>query len=234
LNRATYTEDVSTEQKPIAARVASLIGIAPEGTPLTVAIAAAGVVVLVLGPAWIGVVLLLIALAVGAFFRDPTRTSSAAQDAITSGADGRVCAVGEGRLPGFQNQVCHLVSVFMSPLNVHVNRAPVSGEVVSIEHTPGEFRAAFHDAASEHNERNLIMIRDGKGRHHAMTQVAGYLARRIVCHLRCGQRIAGGQRIGLIMFGSRVDHFIPAPYRVAVKVGDRARAGITIIGEEVQ
>ena len=125
---------------------------------------------------------------------------------------------------------CRRVSVFMSPLNVHVNRAPIGGEVTMVEHTAGEFRAAFRDDASEHNERNLIAMTDASGRTFGMMQVAGYLARRIVCRLRARDRIQVGQRIGLIMFGSRVDHFFPSDYRVTVSMGQRVRAGESIIG----
>jgi phosphatidylserine decarboxylase len=119
----------------------------------------------------------------------------------------------------------------MSPLDVHVNRAQAAGEVISVRHTRGEFRAAFRDAASEHNERNMIKIRDSAGREHVMVQVAGYLARRIVCRVRPDQQLALGERIGLIMFGSRVDHFFPLEYRVGVELGSKVRAGETIIGE---
>jgi phosphatidylserine decarboxylase len=107
----------------------------------------------------------------------------------------------------------------------------VSGEVTAIEHAKGEFRFAFNDNASEHNERNLIRIRDNEGGDHALMQVAGYLARRIVCHVRPHQSLERGQRLGLIMFGSRVDHFLPRQYRIAVQPGERVRAGETIIGE---
>jgi phosphatidylserine decarboxylase len=118
----------------------------------------------------------------------------------------------------------------MSPLNVHVNRSPVAGEVTTVEHTAGEFRAAFRDDANEHNERNMIAMTDAAGRIFGMMQVAGYLARRIVCRLRARDRIQTGQRIGLIMFGSRVDHFFPAEYTVTVSMGQRVRAGESIIG----
>jgi phosphatidylserine decarboxylase len=119
----------------------------------------------------------------------------------------------------------------MSPLNVHVNRAPVSGEIASVEHTAGEFRAAFRDDASEHNERNVIVIADASGRRHAMVQIAGYLARRIVCRVHPNERVNRGERVGLIMFGSRVDHFFPLDYQVRVSLGDRVRAGETVLGE---
>ena len=121
----------------------------------------------------------------------------------------------------------------MSLFDVHVNRAPVDGQVLDVEHRPGSFRAAFRDHASEANERTVIAIRDGAGRRHAMAQVAGYLARRIVCRVRPRDEVRAGGRIGLIMFGSRVDHFLPSQYRVVVSVGQRVSAGRTVIGELV-
>jgi len=119
----------------------------------------------------------------------------------------------------------------MSPLNVHVNRAPVAGEVTRVDHTPGQFRAAFRDEASLLNERNLIVFKGLDGRPTAVLQVAGYLARRIVCNLRVHDRIESGQRIGMIMFGSRVDHFIPTEFALTVEVGDRVRAGQSVLAE---
>ncbi|MFZ0890772.1 MAG: phosphatidylserine decarboxylase, partial [Candidatus Binataceae bacterium] len=142
-----------------------------------------------------------------------------------------VVDVGESGYPGAPEGRFTRVSVFMSPLDVHVNRAPVGGEVLALEHTAGEFRAAFSDHASQHNERNLIVLGDAAGRRHAMVQVAGYLARRIVCRLRPRERVEAGERIGLIMFGSRVDHFVPAEYSIVVRIGDRVRAGESVIGE---
>jgi phosphatidylserine decarboxylase len=119
----------------------------------------------------------------------------------------------------------------MSPLNVHINRAPVAGEVTLVEHTPGQFRAAFRDEASQHNERNLIVFKGLGDRPTALMQVAGYLARRIVCNLRVHDRIESGQRIGLIMFGSRVDHFIPTEFGLTVGLGDRVRAGQSVLAQ---
>jgi phosphatidylserine decarboxylase len=138
--------------------------------------------------------------------------------------------VSEAAIPEGSGEQFHRVSVFMSPLDVHVNRAPVTGRVVAVTHRAGEFRAAFRDDASEHNERNLILIEDGAGRRYAMIQVAGYLARRIVCHKRPGDVLVRGQRIGMIMFGSRVDHFIPLSYHVTVALGARVQAGKSVIG----
>jgi len=106
--------------------------------------------------------------------------------------------------------------------------------VTAVRHTPGEFHAAYSDLASEKNERNLMVFSDNEGRRHAILQVAGYLARRIVCRMRPHDRVQRSQRIGLIMFGSRVDHFIPQSYRVTAAIGQRVRAGQTVIGELVQ
>jgi len=231
-----------------ARRVGATVGIAAEGVTLAAGTLVPGVILLGLGWRWPGAVLVVIGAAVAAFFRDPERSPAAASEhVVLSGADGTVSDIAESDFPGTAlpgaelpgsespgsagGDRCQRVSVFMSPLNVHVNRAPVAGEVLSVRHTPGAFHAAFRDYASEHNERNLIVMSDARGRRHAMMQIAGYLARRIVCRLSPHDTVRCGERIGLIMFGSRVDHFIPPGYRVVVQVGERVRAGESIIGE---
>lgn len=232
--RSAETRFRATARISLLARIASGIGIAPEGVRIALPLLALGLVLAAAGFAAIGVILIIIGSALAAFFRDPPRHTNVCPDAVVSGADGRICDVSVASVPGIADRALYTrVSVFMSPLNVHVNRASVSGEVIALDHAKGEFRAAFHDASSEHNERNVIRIRDDLGRSHALIQVAGYLARRIVCDLRLHQHLERGQRIGLIMFGSRVDHFLPRQYRVAVRVGDRVRAGETIIGEPI-
>jgi phosphatidylserine decarboxylase len=220
----------------LARRVGGAVGIAAEGVTMASAVLAAGVLVLVLGWPGAGTVAILCGLAIAAFFRDPERSPAAASERLVlSGADGTVSDVAEMPLPdGATGERYHRVSVFMSPLNVHVNRAPVGGEIMSVRHTAGAFHAAFRDYASEHNERNLIVMSDARGRQHAMVQIAGYLARRIVCRLHPHDTVRCGERIGLIMFGSRVDHFIPPDYRVVVKLGEKVRAGESIIGELLQ
>jgi phosphatidylserine decarboxylase len=220
----------------LARRVGGTIGIAAEGVKMAAVALAAGALALVLGWHGAGVLMILCALAIGAFFRDPERSPvSASERLVLSGADGTVSDVAEMPLPdGAAGERYHRVSVFMSPLNVHVNRAPVGGEIISVRHTPGAFHAAFRDHASEHNERNLIALSDARGRQHAMVQIAGYLARRIVCRLHPHDTVRCGERIGLIMFGSRVDHFIPPDYRVVVKTGEKVRAGESIIAELLQ
>jgi phosphatidylserine decarboxylase len=220
----------------LARRVGGAIGIAAEGVTMASAVLAAGVLALVLGWPGAGTVAILCGLAIAAFFRDPERSPAVASERLVlSGADGTVSDVAEMPLPdGATGERYHRVSVFMSPLNVHVNRAPVGGEIMSVRHTAGAFHAAFRDYASEHNERNLIVMSDARGRQHAMVQIAGYLARRIVCRLHPHDTVRCGERIGLIMFGSRVDHFIPPDYRVVVKLGEKVRAGESIIAELLQ
>jgi len=215
---------------PVIGRVASAIGIAAEGAMISLGLLVVGTVLILLGLKIIGAIVVLIAIPITLFFRDPERFPAKTENVVISGADGKITDIAEVSFPGAAGAIYHRVSVFMSPLNVHVNRAPVGGEVTMIKHTAGEFRAAFRDEASEHNERNLIAMKDAQGRVFGMIQVAGYLARRIVCRLRARDRIQAGQRIGLIMFGSRVDHFFPPEYRVMVTPGQRVRAGETIIG----
>lgn len=213
-------------------RVAVAIRIAPEGLPYAGGVALIAILLLGFGWSRIGICVAILAAAIAAFFRDPERNYMTPPDAVLSAADGKVTEVSEGPLPGAESgENFHRVSVFMSPLDVHVNRSPVTGEVAGITHTSGEFRAAFRDDASEHNERNLITFTDAAGRRYAIMQIAGYLARRIVCRVRPHDAVVRGQRVGLIMFGSRVDHFLPAGYRVTVRIGDRVSAGISVIGD---
>ena len=214
----------------VLARIARAIGIATEGAAMSLGLAILGIILIALSLKSIGAILVILAIPIALFFRDPERYPSRTENVVISGADGKVTDISDVSFPGSTGKLCHRVSVFMSPLNVHVNRAPVGGEVTIVEHTAGEFRAAFRDDASERNERTLIAMTDASGRMFGMMQVAGYLARRIVCRVRAHDRIQAAQRIGLLMFGSRVDHFFPPEYQVTVSMGQRVRAGESIIG----
>jgi len=213
------------------AGIARAIGIAAEGLAVSLAVFGLAIALFVFGFHKLGAFVLAGALGLGLFFRDPERFPERTAGVVISGADGKVTDISRVDMPGSAGVKCHRVSVFMSPLNVHVNRAPVAGEVTRVEHTPGQFRAAFRDEASLSNERNLIVFRGLGGHPTALLQVAGYLARRIVCKLRVHDRIESGQRIGLIMFGSRVDHFIPTEFALTVGVGERVRAGQSVLAE---
>jgi len=164
------------------------------------------------------------------FFRDPERRAPADERLVVSPADGKVVAVVQEREERVLQAPTTRVSIFMSPLDVHVNRNPVSGAVALVRHTAGKFRAAFADKASLDNERNAVVLESG-GRRYLVVQIAGALARRIVCRVRPGDRVQRGERFGMIMFGSRVDLFLPVGVEPVVKLGDRVRAGTSVIAE---
>ena len=161
------------------------------------------------------------------FFRDPERRPPDEATALLAPADGRVTEAGpanEGE-PGTQR-----VSIFLSILDVHVNRAPAAGEVRAVRYREGAFRAAFRKDAAERNERNELEMTTGRGTIR-IRQIAGVVARRIVCRVRAGDRLARGERFGLIRFGSRTDLLLPAGVNLAVRPGDRVRGGLTVIGK---
>ncbi|HLF14437.1 MAG TPA: phosphatidylserine decarboxylase family protein [Bacteroidota bacterium] len=162
------------------------------------------------------------------FFRDPERTVPAGEDLVIAPADGRIISVGPVTEPVYINGAAIRVCIFMSPLDVHVNRFPVSGRIGYMEHVPGRFTAAFRDKASEDNERTLIGI-ERRGVKILFKQISGALARRIVADVTVGQQAVAGERFGMIKFGSRVDVLMPPSAEVAVRVNDRAVAGQTIL-----
>lgn len=165
------------------------------------------------------------------FFRDPERVTPAGPGLVISPADGKVIIV-EPDIdePRFLKSRAAKISVFMSPLDVHVNRAPLAGEVVGVHYNPGKYFAAYADKASLDNEQNAIVMRAEDGRGLAFVQIAGFLARRIVCRVKPGDRCRRGERVGMIKLGSRVDIFIPGHVDLSVKLGDRVRAGETVLG----
>jgi phosphatidylserine decarboxylase len=204
--------------------------IAREGYPF-IGIAAAGALVgTVLGwyvPA--GGALVLTVFFAG-FFRDPERVVPQGAGLVVAPADGRVIDVERGVRIAEVTGAVSCVSIFMSPLNVHVNRAPVSGTVEAVRYQPGKFHAAFSPKASPDNERNSILIADGQDRRVLMVQIAGALARRIVCYVQPRARVERGGRCGIILFGSRVDLYVPDEVDIRVRPGERMRAGETVIG----
>jgi phosphatidylserine decarboxylase len=180
-----------------------------------------------LGPAPLAVVLLVLPVAVALFFRDPARVPPQAGDLVLSPADGVVMHAGEARPgeapPGEWRQV----TIFLSVLDVHINRTPVPGTVIRVDYVPGSFRAAFrHDAYQ--NEHSEIWL-DHDGTTVVTRQVVGLLARRVVCRVRAGDRLGAGHRIGLMKFGSRMDVFLPMSVTLAAVEGNRVRGGETVI-----
>jgi len=164
------------------------------------------------------------------FFRDPERTTPNKENIIVSPADGKVLFVREIEDNRFLNGKAKVVAIFMSPLNVHVNRIPVSGKVEYVKYHPGEFIAAFEDKASEKNERNEIGINSKHGKV-LFVQIAGFIARRIVSDLKIGDEVKIGERFGMIRFGSRVDVIVPPDWTEKVKKDDIVYAGETILFE---
>lgn len=164
------------------------------------------------------------------FFRDPNRKIPAKEGIIVSPADGKVIVIKENISNHFVGEKCNQISVFMSPLNVHVNRIPISGKVEHIKYYEGKFIAAFEDKASENNERmeTGIVSKEGKI---LFTQIAGFLARRIVNELKIGDEVNIGDRFGMIKFGSRVDIFVPVNFMPRVKLNENVFAGETILFE---
>lgn len=164
------------------------------------------------------------------FFRDPDRKVPDKSNIVVSPADGRVLFVKEVFEDNFLKSKGKLVSIFMSPLNVHVNRIPVSGKVEYVKYIIGEYMAAFEDKASERNERNEIGITSPAGKVFFI-QIAGFVARRIVSDLKVGDSVSIGNRFGMIKFGSRVDIIVPEQWQVKVKKDDKVTAGETILFE---
>lgn len=166
------------------------------------------------------------------FFRDPEREIPPGEKLILSPADGRVVALEKGIWEErFLSAPASRVSIFMSPFDVHVNRIPVSGRVAQVHYQAGQFRAAFAPEASSVNEQNAVLIEDRLGRKVLLVQVAGMVARRIFCSLKGGEEVTRGERYGMIAFGSRVDLYHSPEIVLRVQVGERVRAGETIIGE---
>jgi phosphatidylserine decarboxylase len=172
----------------------------------------------------------LIAAFVIQFFRDPHRVIRQAGDGVLAAADGRVIVVGRERDPWLDRDALK-ISVFMNVFNVHSNRSPVSGEVRQVWYNPGSFLNAAVDKASLENERNAVWLRTPGGDDVTCVQIAGLIARRILCYAREGQRLAAGERYGFIRFGSRVDIYLHPEARPRVGVGDTVSAGITLLAE---
>ena len=162
------------------------------------------------------------------FFRDPERAVPDAANAVLSPADGRVTAVEEA-IDDFVGPAVR-VSIFLSPLDVHVNRAPIAGRVVGVRYRPGKFVAAYRREAGEVNESSALHLQ-GDGARVTVMQIAGVVARRIVCRVAEGDKLAAGERFGMIRFGSRTDCYMPRGTRVLVSPGDKAIGGVTVIGE---
>lgn len=195
---------------------------------LTVSLGVAGAATFALG--WLALPLWIIAFFVLQFFRDPARVIVPGGKSVVSPADGRIVAI-EKTHDQYVNRDALKVSVFMNVFNVHSNRSPVDGQVMGKWYNPGRFINADLDKASTENERNAIWIRTADGQDVTAVQVAGLIARRILCYVDQGTQLRRGQRYGFIRFGSRVDVYLPLNAQVKVRIGDRVSASSTLLAE---
>ncbi len=205
------------------------IPVAAEGWPFILPLAAITALCFFLGwiiPAWVLCVLTLFVLY---FFRDPKRTIPQGEGLVVSPADGKVIVIKDVFEPDYLKQEMKQISIFLSVFNVHVNRTPYGGVVETVKYNPGKFHVASVDKASLDNEQTALVI-EGGGRKVLVKQIAGLIARRIVCYAKPGDRLATGERYGLIRFGSRVDLFLPRDADLRVQVGDRIKGGRDVIG----
>lgn len=210
--------------------------LAREGYALIAGAAVLGLVLAALGLALGGWGLLLVAL--GAlllgftvwFFRDPRRTPPVGADLLLAPADGKVVELVVEHEPLYLEAEAQRVSIFLSPLNVHVNRVPASGVVEYARYVPGDYLVAWHPKASALNERSEIGVRHPSGTPVLFKQIAGAVARRIVYYLKVGDRVEAGQRFGIVKFGSRMDVIVPPHVELDVTLGQRVVAGVTVIG----
>jgi len=165
------------------------------------------------------------------FFRNPMRTSTAPENVLLSPADGKVLEIAEIREEEFINDTVQRIGIFMSPADVHVNRAPCEGRIAKMLHRRGQFALAFKKDIDKDNERNYILI-DHQSERFLLVQIAGFLARRIIAYVKEGDHVNRGETVGMIAFGSRVDIYFPNNYETVVKLHQRVKAGITPLAQK--
>ena len=207
------------------------VGIAPEGWPFIGLCAFSSGIFALIGLWPPACIFLFLTWFSAHFFRDPERVTPSAPGLAVSPADGKVIGIGQRKDPiTGEDRVC--IAIFMNVFSVHVNRSPVEADVEAIHYHPGKFLNASLDKASTDNERCAYLLRDADGGSWTMIQIAGLVARRIVCRAEEGDRLARGQRYGLIRFGSSVDLFIPAGYTPTCAVGDQVFAAQSVVARK--
>lgn len=212
-------------------RINNSLPVAREGLPFILVGCVLAVLCFALGLTTLGILLAIFTLFTIWFFRDPERKHVAGEKAVLTPADGK--CLGAQPIDNADNPIGEpavLISIFMSVFNVHVNRIPIAGNIEKITYHQGKFFSANLDKASKENENNRILLQTDLGYKIAFVQIAGLIARRIACWIQEGDRVGAGQRFGLIRFGSRLDIYLPKESRLAIKAGDKVKAGITILG----
>jgi phosphatidylserine decarboxylase len=207
--------------------MAGQLPIAREGWPFVLGSAAAAGALFLAGQRRLAMAFAAGALASAGFYRDPEREVPILTHAVLSPADGRVTDIADALDPFVGPSI--RVSIFLSPLDVHVNRSPIAGLVVGTTYTSGRFVAAYKADAADVNERCSIHLQ-GEGARVTVTQIAGVVARRIVCRVAAGDKLQAGERFGMIRFGSRTDCAMPRGTDLRVRVGDRVKGGVTVLG----
>jgi phosphatidylserine decarboxylase len=204
--------------------------IAVEGFPLIIPMLAATLVSAFFGWIYLSICLSILTLFAIFFFRNPKRGIPPSGQAVVAPADGRVIRVDPCQEERFLQAKVTKISIFMSIFNVHVNRSPIAGIVEEKSYTPGRFHLANSDKSAEENEQNAMVICGKTGLKVLLVQIAGFVARRIVCYPEKGDALEKGQILGMIRFGSRLDIYLPEEVEPSVKPGDRVRAGESILG----
>jgi phosphatidylserine decarboxylase len=205
------------------------IPVAAEGWPFIIPLSIVTGLLFAFGWKNTAIVSLVLTLFVLFFFRDPDRAIPEGNGVVVSPADGKVIVIKDIYEPEYLKQEVKQISIFLSVFNVHVNRAPIGGAVEAVKYNPGKFHVASVDKASLDNEQTAMLIDSGKDKI-LVKQIAGLIARRIICYARPGDTIKTGERYGLIRFGSRVDLFLPRTAEIKVKLGDRVRGAQDVIG----
>ena len=204
--------------------------VAREGLLFSLPLAITTVILAIVGMYWVTAFFFVVTSFVIWFFRDPKRNIPEEGRAVVSPADGRVIKIEEVREDTILKGEFKKISIFMNIFNVHVNRIPCSGKVDVIQYKKGKFFSANLDKASSLNERNSVLVKTDDGKEILTIQIAGIIARRIVCWIKEGIEVEKGQRFGLIRFGSRLEVFLPHDSTISVKVGDKVKGGETPIG----
>lgn len=204
--------------------------VARSGYPFIFAAAFVTLVFALLGITTIAVAGVIVTFCICGFFRDPDRVVTTEDGAVVSPADGKVIKVESLDSTRYYEGSCTRISVFMSLLNVHVNRVCQDGSIKKVVYQPGRFFAADRDNAPEDNEQNAVFLETADGKNICFVQIAGLVARRIICWTQPGDQVKRGERFGLICFGSRLDIYLPTSAEVRVKKGDRVQAGASVIG----
>jgi len=203
---------------------------AKEGYPFIITFAAFTAIAGLLRIHWLTAIFVVLTLFMFYFFRDPDRVTVPDNNAFYSPADGKIIVITEATEDEILHEKALKISIFMSPLNVHVNRAPCDGVVREVKHYPGKFFSAFKDEASIVNEHISMLLENEKHGRIVVKQIAGYVARRAVCRVKPGDVLKQGERYGIIKFSSRLDIFLPLHTKVKVKLNDKVKAGETILG----